>query len=387
MDMSMRGFSSGRGFPVEFTVLGSDWDQLAKSADDIMQEMTASGLMVDVDSDYLLGMPEIQIVPDRVGAAHRGIRVAAIGNSVNALIGGVKVGEYPEGGHRYDIKVKLDSQLPPQQELRSLMISNARGNLIPITQVTTEKTEKSLQSISRSNRQRAITVSANLKPGVSQQAAMAKVEEIAKHTLQPGYMIAQGGNAKSFQESFQSLIFALVLGLFVAYMVLASQFNSFIDPVTILMALPFSFSGAFFGLWVMGQSLNMYSMIGLLLLMGIVKKNSILLIEFTNTVRDRGTEKALDALIEACPVRLRPIIMTSAATIAAAVPSALATGAGSETMKPMAICLIGGVLVSTALTLFVVPCFYLIMDKFRKRDEVRAKTKEAFVAVGDENLV
>lgn len=386
MDMSMRGFSSGRGFPVEFTVLGSDWDQLAKSADEIMTEMTNSGLMVDVDSDYLLGMPEIQIVPDRVGAAHRGIRVAAIGNSVNALIGGVKVGEYPEGGHRYDIKVKLDSQLPPQQELRSLMISNARGNLIPITQVTTEKTEKSLQSISRSNRQRAITVSANLKTGVSQQAAMAKVEEIAKRVLKPGYMIAQGGNAKSFQESFQSLIFALVLGLFVAYMVLASQFNSFIDPVTILMALPFSFSGAFFGLWVMGQSLNMYSMIGLLLLMGIVKKNSILLIEFTNTVRDRGTEKAFDALAEACPVRLRPIIMTSAATIAAAIPSALATGEGSETMKPMAICLIGGVLVSTVLTLFVVPCFYLIMDKFRKRDEVRAKTKEAFIAVGDENL-
>lgn len=386
MDMSMRGFSSGRGFPVEFTVLGSDWDQLAKSADEIMEEMTKSGLMVDVDSDYLLGMPEIQIVPDRIGAAHRGIRVAAIGNSVNALIGGVKVGEYPEGGHRYDIKVKLDSQLPPQQELRSLMISNARGNLIPITQVTTEKTEKSLQSISRSNRQRAITVSANLKTGVSQQAAMTKVEEIAKRVLKPGYMIAQGGNAKSFQESFQSLIFALVLGLFVAYMVLASQFNSFIDPVTILMALPFSFSGAFFGLWAMGQSINMYSMIGLLLLMGIVKKNSILLIEFTNTVRDRGTEKAFDALAEACPVRLRPIIMTSAATIAAAIPSALATGEGSETMKPMAICLIGGVLVSTVLTLFVVPCFYLIMDKFRKRDEVRAKTKEAFIAVGDENL-
>ncbi len=386
MDMSMRGFSSGRGFPVEFTVLGSDWDQLAKSADEIMEGMTQSGLMVDVDSDYLLGMPEIQIVPDRVGAAHRGIRVAAIGNSVNALIGGVKVGEYPEGGHRYDIKVKLNSQLPPQQELRSLMINNALGNLIPITQVTSERTEKSLQSISRSNRQRAITVSANLKTGVSQQAAMAKVEEIAKHVLKPGYMIAQGGNAKSFQESFQSLIFALVLGLFVAYMVLASQFNSFIDPVTILMALPFSFSGAFFGLWVTGQSLNMYSMIGLLLLMGIVKKNSILLIEFTNTVRDRGVDKAFDALVEACPIRLRPIIMTSAATIAAAIPSALAAGEGSETMKPMAICLIGGVLVSTGLTLFVVPCFYLIMDKFRKRDEVRAKTKEAFIAVGDENL-
>jgi len=386
IDLSMRGFSSGRGFPVEFTVLGSDWGQLAKSAQEIMEKMTESGLMVDVDSDYLLGMPEIQIVPDRVGAAHRGIRVASIGNSVNALIGGVKVGEYPEGGHRYDIKVKLNSQATPQDELRSLMVSNARGNLIPIRQVTQEKTEKSLQAISRANRQRAITVSANLKPGVSQQVAMAKVEEVSKKILKPGYMISPGGSSKSFQESFESLIVALVLGLFVAYMVLASQFNSFIDPVSILMALPFSLSGAFFALLVMGQSLNMYSMIGLLLLMGIVKKNSILLVEFTNTVRDRGTSKAIDALLEACPVRLRPIIMTSAATISAAVPSALASGAGSETMKPMAICLIGGVLVSTVLTLFVVPSFYLLMDRFRKRDEVRAQTKEAFIAVGDENM-
>jgi HAE1 family hydrophobic/amphiphilic exporter-1 len=199
-------------------------------------------------------------------------------------------------------------------------------------------------------------------------------------------MVAQGGNAKTFQESFQSLIFALVLGLFVAYMVLASQFNSFLDPVTILMALPFSFSGAFFALLLTQQSINMYSMIGLLLLMGIVKKNSILLIEFTNTVRDRGVSSAKQALIEACPVRLRPIIMTSAATITAAIPSAMAMGEGSETMKPMALCLIGGVLVSTVLTLYVVPCFYLLIDRFRKRDEVRERTKEAFIAVGDEAL-
>lgn len=152
------------------------------------------------------------------------------------------------------------------------------------------------------------------------------------------------------------------------------------------MALPFSFSGAFFALLITGQSLNMYSMIGLLLLMGIVKKNSILLIEFTNTVRDRGTQGADNALIEACPVRLRPILMTSIATIAAAIPSATATGAGSETMRPMAICLIGGVIVSTALTLFVVPVVYSLVDRFRKRDEVKEKTRQAFAAVGDEAL-
>lgn len=386
MDLSQQGFAGGRSYPVEFTILGSDWGKLAKYTDQMMKEMNDSGLMVDVDSNYLLGMPEIQIRPDRVSAAQHGVSINSIGTTVNALIGGVKVGEYPEGGHRYDIKVKLLDEGKPMDEIRNLFVGNSRGNLIPLTKVMKEEMGSSLQSISRSNRQRAITVTANMKPGVSQQTALDFIDKTAKGILEPGYMISQSGSSKAFKESFQSLTFALVLGLVIAYMILASQFNSFIDPVTILMALPFSFSGAFFALLLTGQSLNMFSMIGLLLLMGIVKKNSILLVEFTNTVRDRGTSKAMDALIEACPIRLRPILMTSIATIAAAIPSATATGAGSETMKPMAICLIGGVLVSTALTLFVVPSTYLLLDRFRKRDEVREKTRQAFAAVGNEAL-
>ncbi|WP_413585015.1 efflux RND transporter permease subunit [Bdellovibrio sp. HCB274] len=386
MDMSQRGFSSGRGYPIEFTVMGSDWEKLAGYSQKIMDEMTKSGTMVDVDSNYLLGMPEIQVKPDRLAAAQHGVSIDAIGTTVSALIGGVKAGEYPEGGHRYDIKVRLDNKEDAMAEIKKLLIGNSRSNLIPIDRVTKQETTNALQSISRSNRQRAITITANLKDGASQQEAMERIEKIAKATLEPGYMIEQQGSSKTFKESFQSLIFALIMGLVIAYMVLASQFNSFIDPVTILMALPFSFSGAFFALLITGQSLNMYSMIGLLLLMGIVKKNSILLIEFTNTVRDRGTSEANAALIEACPIRLRPILMTSIATIAAAIPSATATGAGSETMRPMALCLIGGVFVSTILTLFVVPCVYSLMDRFRKRDEVREKTRQAFAAVGDEAL-
>ncbi|AHI05197.1 acriflavin resistance protein [Bdellovibrio bacteriovorus W] len=386
MDLSQQGFSGGRGYPIEFTILGSDWDKLAKYTDDMMKAMEASDLMVDVDSNYLLGMPEIQIRPDRISAAQHGVSINSIGTTVNALIGGVKVGEYPQGGHRYDIKVKLVDQGDPMNEIKGLFVGNSRGNLIPLNRVTKEEIGTSLQSISRSNRQRAITVTANLKPGVSQQVAMDYIEKKAKETFDPGYMIEQGGSSKTFKESFQSLIFALILGLVIAYMVLASQFNSFIDPVSILMALPFSFSGAFFALLLTGQSLNMFSMIGLLLLMGIVKKNSILLIEFTNTIRDRGTREAKAALSEACPVRLRPILMTSIATIAAAIPSATASGAGSETMRPMAITLIGGVIVSTALTLFVVPCVYLLLDRFKKRDDVREKTRQAFAAVGDEAI-
>lgn len=386
MDLSQRGLSSGRGFPVEFVVMGPDWDKLAESTQKIMKEMENSNLMSDVDSNYLLGMPELQIKPDRSKAAIHGISVGDVARTINSLIGGVIVGQFPKDGHRYDIRVQLEKSDDPISQIKNLYIGNTRSNLIPVTQVVNQEVTSSLQSISRLDRQRAITVTANLKEGVSQPVAMEYIQKHAKKILEPGYMIEQGGSSKSFIESFKSLMFALVLGLVIAYMVLASQFNSFIDPVSILMALPFSFSGAFFALLGTNESINIYSMIGLLLLMGIVKKNSILLVEFTNTVRDRGTTNARAALMEACPVRLRPILMTSVATIAGAVPSALAFGAGSETMRPMAIALIGGVIISTALTLLVVPCVYLILDRFKKRDIIREKTKEAFVAVGTEGV-
>jgi len=226
----------------------------------------------------------------------------------------------------------------------------------------------------------------NLAPGVSQAAALEFVSAKSKEILEPGYMIEQGGSSKQFKETMQGLRFALILGFLVAYMILASQFNSFIDPVTILLALPFSFSGAFLALLITGQTINIYSMIGILLLMGIVKKNSILLVEFTNTVRDRNSSSADEALKEACPIRLRPILMTSLATMAAAVPSALATGAGSETVKPMAVTLIGGILVSTLLTLYVVPVAYSLFDRIRTRDRSLERVKKAFLSVGNEGL-
>ena len=160
---------------------------------------------------------------------------------------------------------------------------------------------------------------------------------------------------------------ALVLGLVVSYMVLASQFNSFIHPVTVLMALPFSISGAFVGLYVTHQSINMFSFIGLILLMGIVKKNSILLIDFTNQHRRTEGLSPKEALLVACPVRLRPIMMTSLATIAGSLPAALALGPGAETRVPMAVAIIGGVIMSTGLTLLVVPCVYQALARFERR--------------------
>jgi multidrug efflux pump subunit AcrB len=171
------------------------------------------------------------------------------------------------------------------------------------------------------------------------------------------------------------------LGLLVAYMVLASQFNAFTHPFTVLLALPFSVSGALLALWIAGQSLNVYSMLGVILLMGIAKKNSILLVDFTNQIREQGIERH-EALLQACPIRLRPILMTSVATIAGALPPALALGPGAELQRPMALALVGGMIVSTGFTLFVVPCAYsLIDDAVAWNDARKARGEGVFAAL------
>ncbi|HNF15045.1 MAG TPA: efflux RND transporter permease subunit, partial [Leptospiraceae bacterium] len=197
--------------------------------------------------------------------------------------------------------------------------------------------------------------------------ALSTAGEISKKNLPQGYTYEFTGSAKTMGESFDSLLYALLLGIIVAYMILASQFGSYIHPVTVLSALPFSFSGAVAALYITGYSLNVFSFIALILLMGLVKKNSILLVDFTNHLRLQGMSPE-DALKKACPMRLRPILMTSISTVAAAVPPALSVGPGGETRIPMAIAIIGGILVSTVLTLVVVPAGYLILSRFERPD-------------------
>jgi HAE1 family hydrophobic/amphiphilic exporter-1 len=238
--------------------------------------------------------------------------------------------------------------------------------------------KKSMIEIWRSNRERSITVYANVKAGKSQQDALQAAQDISKRILPPEYHIALTGSSQTFTESLKSLVWVLLLGIVVAYMVLASQFNSFTDPLSVLMALPFSISGALMALLITQRSINIYSVIGLILLMGIVKKNSILLVDFTNQVREKGEASVDKALLIACPIRLRPILMTSVATIAGAIPAALAFGPGAESRTPMAIAVIGGVIFSTVLTLYVVPCFYRVMSRFEGKNKHEKLMSDAF---------
>jgi multidrug efflux pump subunit AcrB len=292
---------------------------------------------------------------------------------INAAIGGAKAGEFEKAGHRYDIRVKLiEDERDPADRIRSLMVRNNRGEMVPLSSVVEIKEASVASSISRKNRERAITIFGNVGEGLSQQESLTKAEELAKSILPKDYAFRLSGSAEEMQKSFMGLLIALFMGFIVAYMILASQFNSFIDPFTVFVALPFSFSGAFLGLLIGGQTINLFSMIGLVLLMGIVKKNSILLVDFTNQKRDVENLPVRDSLLQACPARLRPIIMTSIATIAGALPAAFSFGPGAEARQPMAIAVIGGVLVSTMLTLFVVPVVYSLLSRFRRGNRVDA---------------
>ena len=365
-DLSQAGFTAQRGFPVEFSVRGPDWDKLVAASAQITRDLGASGLVVDVDTDYKVGMPELRITPDRARCADLGVAIEDVATTINALVGGVRAGKYSSAGRRMDVRMRLlaDQRTRPES-LARLRVRSASGELVPLASLVTYEERPALQAITRRDRERAINVFGNIAPGHSQDEAIAKVEQLGK-ALPDGTRVVLGGASVAFRESMSSLLFALMLGIAVAYMVLAAQFNSFLHPVTVLTILPLSIAGAAFALLLGGKSLNIFSMIGLLLLMGIVKKNSIILVDYANQARERGLD-ALGAMLHAGPVRLRPILMTSVATLMAAVPAALALGAGSETRAPMAIAVIGGLLLSTALSLLVVPAFYVVADRIRTR--------------------
>jgi multidrug efflux pump subunit AcrB len=375
-DLSQQGFAGQRGWPVEFSVRGSDWDTLVTLSKKLKSEAAGSGLIVDIESDYALGAPELVITPDRARAADVGVFVQDIAASVSSLVGGVVVGQYSNGGRRMDIRLRLmKSQRSRPEDLTLLRVRTSTGTQVPLASVVRTTEQPELQEINHADRERAITITGNVAPGHSQGEALAFVQSLTS-SVPPGYRVVLGGQSSQFGDAMTSLLFALLVGILVAYMVLASQFNSFLHPVTVLTILPLSVAGAIFALLIAGKTLNVFSMIGLLLLMGIVKKNSIILVDYANELRKSEGLDPVSAMLRAGPVRLRPILMTAVATLMAAIPSSLGLGPGSETRGPMADAVIGGLVLSTALSLLVVPAFYVVADRLRSRQALPARVPE-----------
>jgi hydrophobe/amphiphile efflux-1 (HAE1) family protein len=379
-DISSRGLTAGKLNPVSFFVTGPDLKVLKEKSDLMVDRLNSEGLTQDLDMDFKLGLPEMLIFPDRDKMASRGVTSSAVARTLNSAVAGARESRFTADGRRYDVRVKIsEDKLRSPEDIKDIFIRNNFGLQLPLKDLVQFKENTTYQAISRVNRQRAIGVFGNLATGQSQATVLDRARAIAQEVLPDGYGFLLEGSAAGMKESFDSLILALCMGILVAYMILAVQFNSFIQPVSVLIALPFSLTGALLTLWLFGVSLNLFSFIGLIVLMGIAKKNSIMLVEFTNQIRSRGKDddgkpmEVREALVHASPIRLRPILMTSVATIGAAIPLVMGNSIGQETRTPMGLTIIGGTVISTMLTLFVVPSLYLVLSRFE------SKKKSSFV--------
>jgi HAE1 family hydrophobic/amphiphilic exporter-1 len=370
LDLSTQGFTPTRGYPVNFAVQGPDWDKVTQLAENIKERMIDSKVVTDVNSDYRPGMPEVNVFPDREKAAQLGIPVRSLAWMLNVAVGGVRNGRFTDADRRYDVRVRLlEQQREVPEHLSGLYVkSPVSGKLVPLSDLVESRTKSTLPQINRHNHLRKIELTANMAPGVSQGDAIARSHEIAEEVrremgLPASYRIVSLGNAQAMNQTLNEMWAALALGFVVAYMILGVQFNSFVHPLTVLMAVPFGVTGALAVLWWCGDTLNLMSMIGMVLLAGLVKKNSIILVDYTNQLRREGMSLE-QAILKACPVRLRPILMTSLACIASAIPLAMGYGPGAETRAPLARSIIGGMFLSTLVTLVIVPIYYVLFDRF-----------------------
>jgi HAE1 family hydrophobic/amphiphilic exporter-1 len=362
IDLSKGSPEGGLGFPITFALQGPSLDVLKSESARLIEWMQSETLATDLNTDFKDGQPELRVFIDRAAAAARGVLVKDISDTIAAAIGGVREGKFTNDDRRYDVRIRLQpGERQRVEDLKTLTVRNIHGEIIPVKDVVRWEETTSLQVIARRNRERSITVTGNPAAGIKENEAMARIKQHALETLPTGYRLIPSQTAETNEKLQHDMGMALGLGVLIAYMILAAQFNSLGQPFLILLAMPFALSGAALGLYATGQSWNLYSFIGLILLFGIVKKNSILLVEFTDKMMRQGDDPET-ALLKACPIRLRPVLMTSFATMAAAVPPALALGPGAESRIPMALTILCGSAVSMLATLFIVPCAYSVME-------------------------
>jgi len=351
---------------IQFNVRGRDYAEISKATDDLIAWMKSQEGFVDLDTSYRGGKPEMVVQIDRDRAADLGVPVATIATTIRSLMANDKISELTVDGERHDVRMKLDESFRQRpDDLAAVKVRSVTGQLVTLANVADIHPGTGPGKIERQNRQRQITIFANLKDlalGDATKQIDAAAERIVPKSMSTGW----SGMADIMRESFGHLTSALILAIIIVYLVLAAQFESFLHPFTIMMSLPLSMVGAF-GLMAISRSpFNVVTMIGIILLMGLVTKNAILLVDYTNTLRRRGKSRN-DALLEAGPVRLRPILMTTAAMIFGMLPIALALSEGSEIRAPMAVAVIGGLLTSTLLTLVVVPVVYTLVDGVAER--------------------
>ncbi len=361
-----------RSEKLQFNLTGANLQEIGRISQLLQKALSNNTDMGKVDLDVQLDLPQLNMQIDRARAATLGLSANDIATAVSLYAGGINVAKYNEAagdGQRYDIRLKAtEGDLNNAADLSKIYLRSSNGELVRIDAVAQFQKELGPAVIGRYDLQYAANFYAN--PGMPLGDAVDLVKETAAKIVPPDYTLKLTGQAEEFGKTFKNIQFVFLLGFILLYMVLASQFNSFIQPFIIMLAQPLAIIGGLIALLISGNTLNMYSMIGLVLLIGLVAKNSILLVDLTNQLHEKGAD-INDALKEACPVRLRPVLMTSLTIILALLPAALGLGAGSETNKPLSIAIIGGMVSSTLLTLVVVPAAYSLVMSNLKRWESR----------------
>ncbi|WP_191085903.1 efflux RND transporter permease subunit [Roseococcus microcysteis] len=356
---------SGFQPPVQFVIGGPDYETLIQWRDTFLARARQNERLLNLDSNFRETKPELRVDIDRRRAADLGVSIQAVGRTIETMLGSREVSTYIEGGQEYKVLLQAtEGDRSTPYDLQNIFIRSA-GGLIPLSNVVTLSERARPQALSRADRVRAITITASLAPGYTLGEALDFMDRTAREVLPSEVRISYRGQSLEFRDSTGALYVTFLMALLVVYLVLAAQFESFIHPLIILLSTPLAMTGGLLALHFTGQTLNIFSQIGMILLIGLMAKNGILVVEFANQLRDRGLS-IFDAALEASVVRLRPILMTSIATVFGAVPLAMATGAGAESRMALGVVIVGGVTFSTIVTLFAVPALYVMLARFTK---------------------
>ena len=366
----------GFGSPVQFVVQNPDFGRLAVAMDTLVTRARQVKGLQNVDTDLRFNKPQLSVSFDRDRAEDMGVSVGEIAATLQVLLGGNRVNTFTRDNKLYDVVVQLSpEERATPSDLSGLYVRGKNGQLVQLSALVHPSEGVGPRQLNHYDRIASFTLTAGLDPGFTLGEALDSLNRIAAEVLPPGSTTALAGESRELQESGGALYFAFALALLVVFMVLASQFESLIHPFTVLLAVPLAVTGALATLKVTGSTLNLYSQIGMILLIGLVTKNSILLVEYANQLKAKG-RSALQAMQESGRIRLRPIVMTSVATITSAFPVALGLGAGSTSRRPLGYVIIGGVLFSTLLTLFLVPVVYVILDGLRRPGRAEAEASQ-----------
>jgi len=367
---------SPRAKPIEFVILAAvPYEQMQNFVRSMQAEMQKNPGFQNIDTDLRMNTPELRVRVNRDKVLDVGANVDVVGRTLETMLGGRLVTRFKQDGEQYDVIVQVarDGRDTPER-ISDIYVRNRTGDMVPLSNLVSVREGVSPRGIAHFQRVRAATVNANLAPGYTQGEALAYMNDAAKRVLPPTVQTDLTGQSREFRDSSSDIYFVFLLALGFIYLVLAAQFESFIDPLVIMLTVPLSMTGALLALQITGNTLNIYSQIGLITLVGLITKHGILIVEFSNQLRDQGRE-VREAVVEACVLRLRPILMTTGAMVLGAIPLARAVGAGAESRQVIGWVIVGGLMLGTLLTLFVVPTAYTLFaraDRGSREREIAA---------------